>query len=67
MAEDKKQTTVKQALQDQANDKTWHKEPWVGDDGFQYRMNRVKNPDGTYTTFPVRVGLSPIVPPKKEK
>lgn len=63
--EEKKPVTVKQALQNQKNDTSWKKEPWVGDDGFQYRTNRVKNPDGTYTTFNVRVGSKPIVEPKE--
>lgn len=66
MTEDKK-PTVKEVLQKQEADKTWKEEPWVGGDGFVYRKNRVKNADGSYTEFEVRVGEAPIVPPKEGK
>lgn len=62
---EQKQPTVKQVLEDQKNDTSWKREPWVGDDGFQYRKNRVKNKDGTYTVFNVKVGEAPLIKPKK--
>lgn len=65
MTDEKKQPTVKEVLTEQKNDKSWKREPWVGDDGYQYRRNRVKNADGTYTVFDVRIGDGPLVKPKK--
>lgn len=65
MTEDKKPTvTVKQAQEEMKNDKSWKKEPWIGEDGFQYRRNRVLNADGSYTEFDVKVGKKPFVKKK---
>lgn len=60
-----KNPTVKEVLETQKKDISWKREPWVGDDGFIYRVNRVKNKDGTYTVFNVRVGDGPLVKPIK--
>lgn len=62
---EQKQPTVKEVLEEQKNDTSWKCDPWVGPDGFQYRKNRVKNKDGSYTIFTVKVGEAPLVKPKK--
>ena len=53
--------TVESFKAEQAADKSWKKEPWIGEDGFEYRAQRVKNSDGTHTVFNVRVGANPIL------
>jgi len=66
MSESKSQEmTVKQLAEQQKADTSWKKEPWINPkDGFEYRRQRVQNPDGTYTHFDVRVGKSPRVKPE---
>lgn len=58
--------TVEEVLESQKNDNSWKVKPWVGEDGYEYRKNRVKNKDGTYTIFEVRIGKKPLVEPQQE-
>lgn len=62
--DDKKPVTVKEFTEAQKNDTSWKRDPWIGPDGYQYRANRVKMPDGTYKVIEVRIGSAPIAPPK---
>ena len=55
---------LKQVQQEQAADTSWKKDPEVGEDGHIYRINRVKNRDGSFTVFRVKVGKAPQFPPK---
>jgi len=60
-------TTVKEFKESQKNDTSWKKPAWIGDDGYEYRVNRVKQEDGTYKVINVRIGGEPIAPPKEGK
>lgn len=58
-----KQLTKKKLIEQQRKDTSWKREPWIGDDGFEYRRQRVQNSDGTFKVFDVRVGQKPIIEP----
>lgn len=60
-------TTVKEFKENQKNDVSWKKPAWIGEDGFEYRLNRVKLEDGTYKIITVKIGSEPIAPPKEGK
>lgn len=51
--------TVKELIAKEKADQSWKREPWVGEDGYEYRRQRVQNDDGTFKVFDVRVGIAP--------
>lgn len=64
-AKEDKNPTLDEVIEKQKNDTSWKKPAWVNQkDGYLYRRNRVKNANGTYTEFDVRVGKKPIIEPK---
>ncbi len=67
MANEAKNPTVKEVQAKQKSDESWKREPWIGDDGFEYRVQRVQNKDGSFTVLKVRVGRKPRIDPKELK
>ncbi len=62
-----KEITVEEFKASQKSDTSWKKKPWIDPkDGYEYRMNRVLNKDGSYTVFKVRIGKKPLMQPKGE-
>lgn len=51
---------LSQAIEEQKNDTSWKKEPYIKPDGYLYRVNRVQLKDGSYKVFEVRVGKKPF-------
>lgn len=51
--------TVKELIAKEKADQSWKREPWVGEDGYEYRRQRVQKEDGTFQVFDVRVGIAP--------
>lgn len=57
-----KEISVKEFTAKQKDDRSWVKEPWIDqEDGYEYRQQRVKNDDGTYTVFTARIGKEPRI------
>lgn len=57
--------TVAELAEKNRKDQSWKKEPWIGEDGFEYRRQRVDNGDGTFKSIDVRIGRKPKIEPVK--
>ena len=73
MSDEKKETpsptakvmTVAELAAKNRKDQSWRKESWIGEDGFEYRRQRVDNGDGTFKSIDVRIGRKPKIEPVK--